>query len=65
MTTKQFIDRNMEELVVIVIFISIATTILTATYIVYSHDTQMAELGYIEQPQLGTSDTIWVKPKDK
>jgi len=63
MTIREFIDRNAEELAITSIVVTIATIVIATSYIVYSHDVQMAKLGYVEQAQLGTSKTIWVKPK--
>jgi len=64
MTFKELIHRNMGDIVLIILIISVIIGIVNIANIVYNHDVQMAKLGYVEQAQPGTRNTVWIKPKD-
>ena len=59
----EFFNRNMGEMVGIILASLLAITVLGGIYLSNIHDEKMASMGYVEVQKIGAASTLWVKEK--
>ena len=59
----EFFNRNMGEMVGIILASLLAITVLGGIYLSDIHDENMASMGYVEVQKIGAASTLWVKEK--